>query len=303
MKADGASCGFLLVRCVQPLCVCANAVIVALAVVHVRSSWKTLVNGTQLASLLLTWASIFPWTERPFVRLLSAAKRPEMTRHVHKPRTPAPRVPVSDERLPHFPLWNLTCPVLSYWVCVPAWLVSRQDYWTCAYPCVNAFVHEWQLSKRGKGVCTFPVLLVCVWLCVPSILPLLYLLLLPVFFLTHSLFLLKHFYLFLTTLWMLWWWLVESGNVSHFPTNNLKISSSLVVWLHHMRFFFLQHLTTVAPFVLLNLTTPDSVKSTHCYSQKGGWCVLFLTSRHRFSFLYGKVAPYLHYSFQSLQFL
>lgn len=115
-----------------------------------------------------------------------------------------------------------------------------------AIGCVR--IHAWMLCtcvtivQKGKESLHFPRS-AGVWLCVPSILSLLYLFLLPVFFLTHILFPFKPFPSFVTSLLLFEcyffgdWYRVEK--LAIFPTNNLKISPSLVVCLDHMSFFFL----------------------------------------------------------------
>lgn len=82
------------------------------------------------------------------------------------------------------------------------------------------------------------------------------------------------------------WWLVESGNVSRFSHKHFKnklfpCGLTLPHEFSLLFFFFLQHQTTVAPFVLLNVSVPDSVKSTHYCSQNGGWFALFLIGLHK----------------------
>lgn len=141
------------------------------------------------------------------------------------------------------------------------------------------------IVQKGKESLHFPRS-AGVWLCVPSILSLLYLFLLPVFFLTHILFPFKPFLSFVTLLLLFEcyffgdWYRVEMLAIfSHKQFKNKPFPCG--VSRPHEFFFSLQHLSTVAPFVLLNITAPKTVKPIHCYSQNGVWCVLFSTGRHR----------------------
>lgn len=202
------------------------------------------------------------------------------------------------------PLWNLTCPVLSYWVCVPAWLVFRQDYWTCAYPCVNALYMSDNCPKGEREFALSPFYS-SVFDCTshPSFLFFISSLL-PVFFLTHILFLLKTFLSFVTTLLLFEcffgdWWRVEM--LAIFPTSNLKISSSLVVSLYHMSFFAASNYSS--SFCPFECNCPRQCQiNPLLFSRWRLVCVIFDWSTQIIftGFLYSKVAPYLHYTFQCL---
>lgn len=116
----------------------------------------------------------------------------------------------------------------------------------------ECFVHVWGLSKKGKESLQFPRS-AGVWLCVPSILSL-YLFLLPVFIQTHVLLHFKPFLSFVTSLLLFecffFWWLVESGNVRHFPHKQIqnKLSHCGLSWPHEIIFAPSKYSSSFCPF-------------------------------------------------------